>query len=428
MPDIPEINFTLTAGESVSRPVDATLSIAGMAADAKAVGDALAGVDSTTDALEAGVAGKVAKTGDTMTGNLNLSGKEVHVRKASPDMDMAANPSASTYNYGTIFTDAENRPVGQIDVAQHANGQTSLRLLIYGYDLAGERTVTGGINIYASRDGQISYSVTNPENLRNALGLGNTSGPVPVANGGSGLSASPSLLVNLASAAAASVMQASPRPGVTGVLGTANGGTGSANPTTGLSNLGGVAKAGDTMTGNLTLADGAALIKKSTTADVTANPAEAVYYSGVVTSDKNNRPITQIDSVRHPTGQNGLRLLAHGYDTEGNRVAAKGIYINVGRDGAANYAISDVANFRSALGIRHATLTLSFAEATTGAYADYNFGAGVQVLAASVVGSRTYQLTAFARTAPGSFNTWSFILGSTAAVNGLSVDVSYIII
>lgn len=51
-------------------------------------------------------------------------------------------------------------------------------------------------------------------------------GILPVSHGGSGLDASPSLLVNLASAAAANVMQASPRPGVTGVLPLANGGLG----------------------------------------------------------------------------------------------------------------------------------------------------------------------------------------------------------
>lgn len=43
MPDnIPNITFTVEANESVSMPIDDTLSIAGQAADAKAVGDALA--------------------------------------------------------------------------------------------------------------------------------------------------------------------------------------------------------------------------------------------------------------------------------------------------------------------------------------------------------------------------------------------------
>src|SRR5699024_10322216 len=47
-----------------------------------------------------------------------------------------------------------------------------------------------------------------------------------VARGGTGLTASPSLLVNLASTSAASVLTASPRPGITGTLPVSHGGTG----------------------------------------------------------------------------------------------------------------------------------------------------------------------------------------------------------
>lgn len=50
--------------------------------------------------------------------------------------------------------------------------------------------------------------------------------PVLVSHGGTGLTASPSLLVNLAGTSAANVMQASPRPGVAGTLPVGNGGTG----------------------------------------------------------------------------------------------------------------------------------------------------------------------------------------------------------
>lgn len=46
------------------------------------------------------------------------------------------------------------------------------------------------------------------------------------ARGGTGITTNPSLLVNLASTAAASVFAASPRPGVTGTLPVARGGTG----------------------------------------------------------------------------------------------------------------------------------------------------------------------------------------------------------
>ena len=53
-----------------------------------------------------------------------------------------------------------------------------------------------------------------------------TSGTLPVARGGTGLSASPSMLADLGSTTAADVMAASPRPGVTGTLPVDHGGTG----------------------------------------------------------------------------------------------------------------------------------------------------------------------------------------------------------
>lgn len=51
-------------------------------------------------------------------------------------------------------------------------------------------------------------------------------GTLPIANGGTGLTSAPSMLVNLASTTATSPLQASPRPGVTGTLPIAHGGTG----------------------------------------------------------------------------------------------------------------------------------------------------------------------------------------------------------
>ena len=50
--------------------------------------------------------------------------------------------------------------------------------------------------------------------------------PLGVDKGGTGIATNPSMLTNLASTTAANVLQASPRPGVTGVLSLANGGLG----------------------------------------------------------------------------------------------------------------------------------------------------------------------------------------------------------
>lgn len=67
---IPEVNFTLSVAETVQAPIDDTLSIEGMAADAKATGDAIAQAKSDLqeeiDAIETGVesvAGKLFPVG-----------------------------------------------------------------------------------------------------------------------------------------------------------------------------------------------------------------------------------------------------------------------------------------------------------------------------------------------------------------------------
>jgi hypothetical protein len=90
-------------------------------------------------------------------------------------------------------------------------------------------------------------------------------GILPIANGGTGLSASPSMLINLSSTTAANILVASPRPGVTGTLSIANGGTGATTAEKALTNFGITSTAaelnildgatitisGNTITGNL---------------------------------------------------------------------------------------------------------------------------------------------------------------------------------
>lgn len=67
------------------------------------------------------------------------------------------------------------------------------------------------------------------------------SGTLPIANGGTGLTSSPSMLTNLGSTTAANILAASPRPGVTGTLPVANGGTGATTAANARTNLGAAA-------------------------------------------------------------------------------------------------------------------------------------------------------------------------------------------
>lgn len=68
-----------------------------------------------------------------------------------------------------------------------------------------------------------------------------TSGTLAVARGGTGITANPSMLVNLGSTSAASVFATSPRPGITGTLAVAHGGTGATSAASARSNLGAAA-------------------------------------------------------------------------------------------------------------------------------------------------------------------------------------------
>ena len=79
-----------------------------------------------------------------------------------------------------------------------------------------------------------------------------TSGTLAVARGGTGITAAPSLQVNLGSTSAAGIFTASPRPGVTGTLAIGNGGTGATTAANARTNLG---ACGYTTVSSLSIAD-----------------------------------------------------------------------------------------------------------------------------------------------------------------------------
>lgn len=148
------------------------------------------------------------------------------MQRAFVDMQELVMPPATTTTLGGVI-------VGDgLDVA--SDGTLSFEAGDHSHNAS---DITDG-TLAVARGGT---GVTTAAAERERLGLGSTTGALPIANGGTGLVASPSALVDLASSAAASMMQTSPRPGVTGTLPVAHGGTGATTAAAALTALGAAA-------------------------------------------------------------------------------------------------------------------------------------------------------------------------------------------
>lgn len=123
-----------------------------------------------------------------------------------------------------------NETEGTLPVNRGGTGQTTVA---GARNALGLGNTSGALPIANGGTGQ-----TTAAGIRNALGLGNTTDALPVANGGTGLTSQPSMLTNLGSTSADTIMKASPRPGVTGTLPVSNGGTGLTSQPSMLTNLG----------------------------------------------------------------------------------------------------------------------------------------------------------------------------------------------
>lgn len=209
-------------------------------------------------------------------------------------------------------------------------------------------TVTSGSMIVASRNFRaiVDHALINEDSpaAQDALSefraavemLEGLTIPIPVNKGGTGLSSSPSMLVNLGSTTAASVMQAAPRPGVTGTLPIANGGTGA----TTAANAPWLPKAGGTMTGQIVgLTGTSGYINRSgtvqdATAAVTSNQGISYYHD----YDGSNHRVGYTEITREPNGVYRSFVVT-------NPSAAKnfGIYFHVTDSGALSFNTSEAA-------------------------------------------------------------------------------------
>ena len=85
--------------------------------------------------------------------------------------------------------------MGDIQCSKQTNNRNAIQI-------EASRTVSGtsyynNLRLCISNTGGLSYTISSAAAFRNILGLGNTSGAVPVANGGTGATAKREAKINL---------------------------------------------------------------------------------------------------------------------------------------------------------------------------------------------------------------------------------------
>lgn len=156
-----------------------------------------------------------------------------------------------THNAGTLYVSEDTLNQGYI---YYDNGENFINIIpkmldqMHGGTNADLSAIPANAVLIQKSDKSVGHIATASGALYATSANGAAKfGTLPVKQGGTGITSNPSMLVNLASTSADTVFKASPRPGVTGILGAGNGGTGYNNLKDAMSAL---ANALDTQTSN----------------------------------------------------------------------------------------------------------------------------------------------------------------------------------
>ena len=199
-------------------------------------GSLVGNADTATNATQAGLAAKATAdaSGNTITSTYatkteltnGLSGKANSEHGTHVTFTTTTPNANGTAAVGSATTVSRSDHVHPLQTSVSGSSGSCTGNAATATKLAASKTIAisgGATGTATSFDG--SSNITIPVT---ALDVSKASaGTLAIARGGTGLTASPSMLVNLASTTAANILAASPRPGVTGVLPVANGGTGS---------------------------------------------------------------------------------------------------------------------------------------------------------------------------------------------------------
>jgi len=184
---------------------------------------------------------KVSKSGDTMTGGLVMDNSNVSIR--DPVIRLGTRPAANHWTMQFRILDSIGEAIAWIRAVAGANGQTGIQL--YGRNIVSGTGKNNYLGLYMSDAGAATVDINQPAAWRKALGLGSTSGalPITVAQGGTGAATAAAKTV-FAGPSSGSPAAPSFRPltsadlppisldNFTGILPVDNGGTGATAVTT----------------------------------------------------------------------------------------------------------------------------------------------------------------------------------------------------
>lgn len=118
--------------------------------------------------MDTALAGKVSKSGDTMTGSLSFINDEI-------DRDAAA-PSAKQYGQKMpLWKDADGELIGYIQSVRNTDGGIGLQITPVNEKSDGTNAY-GAFTVFVDDTGETSYGVNNAANFRNAINAANKSG------------------------------------------------------------------------------------------------------------------------------------------------------------------------------------------------------------------------------------------------------------
>ena len=114
---------------------------------------------------------------------------KAHIRSITHrnTLDATTTSSAASYSASLDFKDKNGIAMGDIQCSKQPNNRNAIQ--VEATRTIGSTTYYNSIRWMISDTGGLSYSLSSPAAFRNVLGLGNTSGALPVANGGTGATA-----------------------------------------------------------------------------------------------------------------------------------------------------------------------------------------------------------------------------------------------